>query len=363
MSQDEQSTKPHRGVDGFSDDDSDYLLPEQAASEETVTRTKKRSRRAFAIMAGLLGLVLLVIAGFVVSYLKAANDALNDMHREQMLPQTTRPTSPKTTTNDPLNMLIMGSDSRGSDQGRSDVLIMVHIPTDRKQIYLISLPRDTWVNVPGHGEAKINAAYAWGGMPLTIETVEDLTGSYIEHAAIINFEGFVGAINAIGGIDVYNSTPSQTNNYTFPEGTIHLDGEAALVFTRERYDLPNGDLDRARRQRDVVIAVVKKMLTPEVLADPSKFSSVLTTLAPYFTVDEGFTSKEITKLALSMRITGGDALRSLQAPLAGFATSDDGQSIDLIDEPTMKELNEALQNDTMDAYWQAHRNDPPVRDR
>ncbi len=362
MSQNEQSKKARRGFDGPDDGDSDYLLPDQSETPETKTGTRRRSRRAFAIMAGLLGLVLLVIAGFAVFYAKSANDALNDMGREQMLPHSTPSSTQEASQSVGMNILLLGSDSRGTgDQGRSDVLMMAHISQDRKHVYLISFPRDMWVTVPGHGEAKINAAYAWGGAPLTVQTVQDLTGAQIDHAVLIDFEGFMAVVDTIGGIDVYNFVASDPGDFTFPEGMIHLDGRSALAFTRERYDLPNGDLDRARRQRDVVMAVVKKIVTPEVLADPGKFATVLSTLAPYFTVDEGFSGAEITKLALSMRATDGDALRSLQAPISGFGTSSDGQSIDLVDAAGVAELGDALKNDTMDAYWQAHRDDPAVR--
>ena len=90
---------------------------------------------------------------------------------------------------------------------------------------------------------------------------------------------------------------------------------------------------------------------------------MVNTIAPYFTVNEEFTSSEMTKLALSMRVTGSSGLRQLQAPLAGFGTSDDGQSIDVVDAEIRAELGKALQTDQMDAYWQAHKDDPPVPDR
>lgn len=343
-----------------------YLLPEQPDVAPD-GRRRRRNRVAFAVVAGVLGLALLAVAAIIGFYAKSANDALNQVQRQQMLPlDVGRPPSPTATPGReaPVNVLIMGTDSRGAgDQGRSDVLMMAHISGDRKAVYLISFPRDLWVNVPGHGMAKINAAYAWGGMPLSVQTVEELTGARISHTAIVDFQGFVSAIDAIGGIEVYNFVASGTDGFKFPEGVIQLDGKSGLVYTRERYSLPNGDLDRARRQRDVVMAVVKKMLTPEVLADPVKFNEVVNTMAPYFTVDEGFTNAEMTKLALSMRITDGGGLRSLQAPILGFGTSDDGQSIDIVNTPVMTELGQALQNDAMQGFWEAHQYDPPVRDR
>ncbi|MGB3955611.1 MAG: LCP family protein [Brooklawnia sp.] len=338
----------------------DYVLPEQQEAPDAAKRRRKRNRVAFGVVAGVLAILLLGLAAIIGFYAKSANDAMNNMQRQPMLPQGERP--PEPTAEDgkqaPVNILIMGTDSRGAgDQGRSDVLMMAHVSGDRKTVYLISFPRDLWVNVPGHGMAKINAAYAWGGMPLTVQTVEELTGAHVSHSSIVNFEGFVQVVDAIGGVTVYNHAASPN----FPAGYIELDGQSALAFSRERYTLPNGDLDRARRQREVVMAVTRQMLTPEVLADPGRFNEAVNTLAPYFTVDEEFTKAEMTGLALSMRVTSGDSLRQLQAPILGFGTSADGQSIDLVDEEFMAELGTALQDDEMAAYWDKHRDDPPVR--
>ena len=352
-------------ADHVEDSDHEDLLPEQDEAPQAGRQRRKRNRVAFGVVAGVLGLALLLVAAVIGFYAKSANDAMNQIQREPMMPQGDRPPAPTSEKGPaPVNVLIMGTDSRGAgDQGRSDVLIMAHITGDRKAVYLISFPRDMWVNVPGHGMAKINAAYAWGGMPLAVQTVEELTGARVSHSAMINFEGFVHAIDALGGVEVYNHVASSAHGRDFPAGVIHLDGESGLIFSRQRYELPNGDLDRARRQREVVLAVLKKTLTPEVLTNPAKFNEVINTLAPYFTVSEELTNAELTSLALSMRITGPDGLRQLQAPIMGFGTSEDGQSIDIVHQPFMAELGDALQNDQMNAYWQAHRDDPPVRDR
>lgn len=355
-----QSRAARRGVESELDD---FLLEDPPADEPI---RKRRNRRAFRIMAAILGFVLVALAALVGYYVKVTNDALSGVQREPMLPSSDVSRPPSATPQEgkaaPVNLVLMGSDSRGEgDRGRSDVLMLAHISGDRKTVYLISLPRDLWVEIPGHGMAKINAAYAYGGMPLTIQTIETLLNVRMDHSAVVDFDGFVAAIDAVGGVDVYNFVASGSNGYVFPEGMIHLDGEAGLVYTRERYNLPNGDLDRARRQRDVVMAVTRKILTPEVLADPGQFNQVVSTLAPYFSVDEAFTNSAMTKLALSMRITGGDGLRSLQAPIQGFGTSEDGQSINIVHVPFMTELGNAMQTDTMDAYYQAHKDDPPVK--
>ncbi len=362
---------PRRGVDDgtAAGSSGEYLLPEQHETPELGARRKRRNRTAGAVVAGVLGVILLGLAVVIGFYVKSASDALDQVQRQpSMLPSdyANRPPSPSPEKgeNASMNVLIMGTDSRGAgDQGRSDVMILAHVSGDRKSVYLISFPRDMWVEVPGHGMAKINAAYAWGGMPLAVQTVESLTGARIEHSALVDFEGFVAIIDAVGGVEVNNFAASGSGGYIFPVGPVQLDGKSGLVYTRERYNLPNGDLDRARRQRDVALAVVKKVVTPDVLADPARFNDVVSTMAPYFSVDEGFTAGEMTKLALSMRVTDTDALRSLQAPIQGFGTSDDGQSIDIVSAQFMAELAEAMQTDTMATYWENHKSDPPVGTR
>ena len=127
---------------------------------------------------------------------------------------------------------------------------------------------------------------------------------------------------------------------------------------RERKTLPNGDLDRAARQRAVTIAVVKKIVSREVVTNPVKFTELVSTISPYLTVDEDFTVDLMRDLASTMGADGDQRMRTLQAPLSGFGTSDDGQSIDVVAPVTMAELCTALQTDTMADYYAAHSADP-----
>src|SRR5207248_207934 len=108
-----------------------------------------------------------------------------------------------------MNILLLGSDSRNpdndknnTDQSRSDTIILMHIQADHKHAYLISIPRDLYVPIPDHGRDKINAAFAYGGLPLVIQTVEGLTGVHIDHLAIIDFAGFEKVTDALGGVDM-----------------------------------------------------------------------------------------------------------------------------------------------------------------
>ena len=124
----------------------------------------------------------------------------------------------------------------------------------------------------------------------------------------------------------------------------------ALLFSRQRHELPNGDLDRALRQRALIKALALKVATPQVLANPVVLGNVIKSVAKYVKVDSGMTDSVIIDLATSMRITSGDQIISLQAPITGFGTSADGQSIDIVDTAGVAALGHALQTDTMAEY-------------
>ena len=245
-----------------------------------------------------------------------------------------------------LNVLLLGSDSRGNDRGRSDVMILAHVPPARDKVYLVSFTRDMWVTIPGRGAAKINAGYAYGGVPLAVRTVENLIGTRIDHAAMINFDGFIGLTDALGGVTVNNKHASPG----FPRGQVTLSGEKALAYVRERKNLPRGDLDRAERQRLVLQAIAGKLLSADTLANPARFSAVANQLGSFVTVDQGLTNGQIVSIGTSLRLTGGGDVVSLQAPISGFGRSRGGQSINLVDWPRMRSMADAIHNGTMASY-------------
>lgn len=139
----------------------------------------------------------------------------------------------------------------------------------------------------------------------------------------------------------------------FEEGLIHLEGERALAYVRERYQLPNGDLDRAHRQRTVVKEIIRKIMTPATLANPVTFSDVVGKIADTVSVDDGLTNQFVTDLALSMRLTGTGSIGMLQAPTKGTGIVG-SQSVVLVDPEGLAELSAALAEDSMHEYHAAH---------
>ncbi len=344
-------------VDG--DETSSTASPADGQPRRAIAAAKPKRRRR-AILFGFLALVLvggLGIVGFVSAQVQGS---LNRMQRDPgAMPTADRPAEATPgPTAPPLNIVLVGTDSRGpGDRGRSDSLMVVHIPGDRKAVYFISFPRDSWVDIPGKGRAKINAAYSWGGTALSVQTLESILQTRMDHVAMTNFDNFIGLVDVVGGVTVFNPAQSQIDNITFAQGDITLDGKRALIYCRERYDLANGDLDRARRQRDVLKSIVQKAASPEVLANPAKVSELIAAFGKYVTVDSDFTTAKTMELALSMRLDGGSSIRALQAPLLGFSTSTDGQAIDVIDYPGWQALGEAMRNDQVAAYFSLHQYD------
>lgn len=326
---------------------------------------KRHRRRVIGWTLGGIALVLvlaLVGAGIWVATLWRKVDKVS---REDMLPSgtasgagiaSTAPKKPGTQ-----DFVLMGNDTRGSgDAGRSDVLMLAHVNATKDKVYLVSFPRDMWVTVPGHGKAKINAADAWGGAKLTIETLQALTGVKADHAAQLDFEGFINLTNVLGGVTVNNTQASSVGNYHWPKGQVTLQGAEALAYVRQRHGLANGDLDRAARQRAVVQAVVAKLMSQQVLTDPAKLTGIVGDLSGFLTLDSSFDNSALVSTARSLKIRSAADIYSLQAPILRFGTSPDGQSIDVVDDDLMTDLATALQDDTMDAYYAAHHGDPLV---
>ena len=217
------------------------------------------------------------------------------------------------------------------------------------------------MTIPGHGKAKINAGYSWGGSSLAVSTIESVTGARIDHVVVTDFTDFIQLVDTIGPVTVDNPVASVAHDdhghtYQFTKGPLVItDGYMALEFARQRDELPNGDLDRTLRQRAFLKGLFLKVATPDVLANPVKLNAVLGSVSKYVTVDTGMTNNVIYSLALSMTgITNASQIHMVQAPITGFGTSADGQSIDVVDVPGVAALGQALQNDTMPAFVAAH---------
>jgi polyisoprenyl-teichoic acid--peptidoglycan teichoic acid transferase len=338
----------------FLANDAEPADPDTAASS---AQRKRRSWLAVVLSAVALLIVGALIAGviYAVSIDRAVHDNLG-RHSGLLPAETPEEARPAKDSGTAVNYVLMGSDSRdvgNAGHGRSDVLMVMHLAGDRKSAYMISFPRDMYVQIPGRGKDKINAAYAYGGPPLTVQTLERLLDTRMDHVALIDFEGFISLTEELGGVTVYNKHSSLSGGYKFPVGNVNVRGEQALAYVRERKQLPSGDLDRAERQRIVLRAILAKGLAKETLSNPFKFVSFVRGVSTHVSVDEGLTDSKLRKTALSLRLSPHD-VRLLQAPISGFGTSPTGQSIDIVDQRRLAQLAKALQNDQMDKYLEKY---------
>jgi len=233
------------------------------------------------------------------------------------------------------NWLLVGSDSRqglsekdadrlgtGGDIGstRTDTIMLLHLPR-MGEATLVSIPRDSYVDIPGYGTDKINAAFSYGGPKLLSETVEQATGLRVDRYAEIGMGGLAGVVDAVGGVDVCVTEPidDPLANINVQPGCQTMDGPTGLGYVRTRATA-QGDLDRVARQRDFLGALVHKATSAGVLANPFRLVPLVLALPTMFTVNNGDHVWNLARIALAMR--GG--LTTETIPLGGFADTEVG---------------------------------------
>ncbi|WP_457963354.1 LCP family protein [Arthrobacter sp. D1-29] len=237
----------------------------------------------------------------------------------------------------PMNILIIGSDSRGnardqaghtlatgqqSDQ-RADTIMVAHVPADRRSVQVVSIMRDTWVNIPSYGGSKVNTSLQVGGTPLVKQTVESLLGLHIDHTLMLDFNGFRALIDAMGGIDVQVNLPFQSTHDTghvFSQGLNRLNGQASLEFVRERYAFIDGDYQRVRNQQAFLQALLAKLTHGGALNDPNVVRHLVALSGPWLTLNQGHDALSVAILAYGLRNLDYNACTFVTLPTAGVGT-------------------------------------------
>ncbi|AXK37761.1 LytR family transcriptional regulator [Streptomyces armeniacus] len=330
-------------------------------------RPRPRRRRR-VLLWSLIAVLLLTGTGAGYLYWRAdrAADAIDRI--PDALPELPADQQPKATGGQ--TFLLVGVDTRadvpttGDDAeapawqtgaSRSDTMMLLHLAADRKDATVVSLARDTWVDVPGHGKAKLNAAYSWGGPALAVRTVQDLTGVRVDHLAAIDWNGFRALTDAVGGVDITvpRDVPGRADAPAYRAGTHRMNGAEALAYVRERKGLPRGDLDRTKRQQNFLRALMTRVLSGDTFSSPSRMSGLLDAIGGVVSVDDKLTNRGLYDLAWSLRGLRGSHVNFMNAPFGGF-DSVDGQSVVLLDRKRAAPLWQAIRDDDVAGYLEAH---------
>jgi LCP family protein required for cell wall assembly len=306
-----------------------------------------RPRRILGLLAALVALILVITVG---EYINLSGR----LHHENVLVDYSgRPVQGSGT-----NWLIAGSDSRqgltpaeekalstGKDigGGRSDTIMVLHVPASGQPV-LISLPRDSWVPIPGVGHNKLNAAFALGGPKLLAETVQNVTGLRIEHYMEIGFGGFVNVVNAVGGVHICLKVPlrDQASGLNLPAGCQTLNGGESLSYVRDRHDFAQQDLQRIQDQRIFLKALLAKLTSAGVLLNPFALIPAADGMAATVSVDSGTSLRQLASVAFSLK---NPLTTTVPIANANFVAAD-GQDAVLWNRTQALALFDALNNGT-----------------
>lgn len=335
----------------------DDLFDSQDERPQRPRRKKKKVWRKVLVI--LLVIVILGVLGVGI-YLwnvgRTFDDNANKLTDEQIF-GTERPDDRK--EDGGTNILLLGSDepmdevdvndSRGL---RSDTIMVMHLPESGSKVQIMSIPRDSWVDIEGHGQAKINSALSYGGLPLAVSTVSDFIGTDLDHVAIIDFQGFKALTDSLGGVSVNSEQSFEKNGYTFEQGENLLNGDEALTFVRERKSFQDGDFQRARNQQAFIRGLTNEIISADTLSNPVKIQNMVEDFSPYMYVDSGLDAQYISATAFGMRDVRPGDIEFFTSPTAGVGTSNDGQSIVNVDEEELEKVRDAFENDTLEDYVQ-----------
>ncbi|MFG1842144.1 LCP family protein [Micromonospora sp. NPDC049175] len=342
----------------------EYAEPETqfiAAQQPSEPTKKARPRRPRWQKVALITFVVLALlggGGMIAGglYFRSINSGIERVDAFDGVPEADRPQVGENAKG-AMNIMILGSDSRDPDNesgSRTDTIIVAHLPKDRSSAQLISIPRDTWVNVPksssgrGGKDAKINASFAWGGVPLLVQTVEKFTGVRIDHVTIVDFSGFKEIVDALGGINVdvekgFTTLYALNGSRTFKAGRQKMDGAAALDYARERHAFADGDFARIKHQQQVIKAILDKAASGGTLANPAKLNSFVKATADAVAVDKKL---NLVDLASEMRDLRSGNLTFLTCPVKGTGMMGT-ESVVLADKEKAAKVFDAVRNDNV----------------
>lgn len=228
-------------------------------------KVKSRKGKILKMISLVILFAIIVVGGYIGFQYNEFQQAVKKMNEEVTEPKASGAVT-KEVKSEPFSVLLLGVDERENDVGRSDTMIVLTVNPELKSVKMLSIPRDTRVEIVGNDTTeKINHAYARGGVQMSIDTVEELLDIPIDYYVSVNMEGFLDLIDTLDGIEVVNDMELQVNDYYFPEGEVKLNGDEALIFSRIRYEDPRGDFGRQVRQRLLIEALMNEAKDPTIL--------------------------------------------------------------------------------------------------
>lgn len=226
-----------------------------------MTEPTKKSYKKFVLWAGgIVGLLLLTIVVYALFFVNELTETAKEIHEPIERIISEKREEPITfTEKDPFSVLVLGVDEREGDAGRSDTMIVLAVNPTLQTTKMLSIPRDTLSEIVGKNiEDKLNHAYAFGGIDMSLASVEHFLDIPIDYVVQVNMESFKEIIDVLGGVNVHNAFNFKVDNHSFAEGDIVLTGEEALTYVRMRKEDPRGDFGRQDRQKQVVESILQK---------------------------------------------------------------------------------------------------------
>lgn len=285
------------------------VMPTRLPVDEPPASPSRGKRRWLKYTSAVLAVILITLCGYTWHLWNKASDQLRRVDALSSMADTPGET-----------WLIVGSDSRSDGAiadtttagQRADSVMVLH-KAENGQTSLTSLPRDTYVNIPGYGEDKINASYAYGGAKLLVKTVEGLTKMKINHYVEVGMGGVKNVVDAVGGVEACLDYDVDDHDsgliWNTAQGKCQqVNGEKALAFSRMRKSDPTGDIGRGLRQRAIISAAVKKAMSPSTLLNPSATSKLVDAGTGSLTVDKDSGVWDIGQMVLAFRSASNDGL-------------------------------------------------------
>ena len=328
-------------------------------------------RRLLLVATGAASALVLAVSATGYALVSWSSDSVQRVHAFSGLTDRPAPNASGTTT-----FLLVGSDGREGMSAtdmrrlhvgtvataagrRADTMLLVHVSAERGRVEVVSLPRDSYVTVPAHRgvdgrmvrqrRTKLNAAYAFGGPPLAVATVERSTGLRIDHYVELDFVGFVDLVDALGGVDVCTPVPLRDRKagLRLPRGTSHVDGETGLAYVRARSVDARADLGRVERQQRFLAAMAARVTSTDVLLDPRALVRFLDAALSAVRADPGLRGDALVDLGTDLRHLSGQDIRFRTVPIANpsFRSANAG-AVALWDRAAAAELFTALRTDS-----------------